>query len=127
SSRRRHTRSTRDWSSDVCSSDLDRLIDLMDYQDLRREQSELRKKNIYRGIGLALFVEGTGAGSLTFGPAGVRIGSRDGVTVRLDASGDLSCAAGVTAQWPGTDTMLAQDLADAVGVAPRTLCVSTGD
>src|SRR6266536_886208 len=25
SSRRRHTRSTRDWSSDVCSSDLDRL------------------------------------------------------------------------------------------------------
>src|SRR5207247_7930295 len=83
SSRRRHTRSTRDWSSDVCSSDLDRLIDLMDYQDLRREQSELRKKNIYRGIGLALFVEGTGAGSLTFGPAGVRIGSRDGVTVRL--------------------------------------------
>src|SRR5207247_3102569 len=26
SSRRRHTRSTRDWSSDVCSSDLSRLI-----------------------------------------------------------------------------------------------------
>src|SRR5206468_8257335 len=25
SSRRRHTRSDRDWSSDVCSSDLDRL------------------------------------------------------------------------------------------------------
>src|SRR5438105_9669617 len=25
SSRRRHTRSTRDWSSDVCSSDLDEL------------------------------------------------------------------------------------------------------
>src|SRR5438105_6130996 len=27
SSRRRHTRSTRDWSSDVCSSDLNRSID----------------------------------------------------------------------------------------------------
>src|SRR5438105_10593067 len=26
SSRRRHTRSTRDWSSDVCSSDLDDLL-----------------------------------------------------------------------------------------------------
>src|SRR5207247_3523573 len=26
SSRRRHTRSTRDWSSDVCSSDLDRWL-----------------------------------------------------------------------------------------------------
>src|SRR5207247_597116 len=27
SSRRRHTRSTRDWSSDVCSSDLERVRD----------------------------------------------------------------------------------------------------
>src|SRR5207247_7442164 len=27
SSRRRHTRSTRDWSSDVCSSDLDSLAE----------------------------------------------------------------------------------------------------
>src|SRR5207247_6437670 len=26
SSRRRHTRSTRDWSSDVCSSDLEKLL-----------------------------------------------------------------------------------------------------
>src|SRR2546428_12883912 len=28
SSRRRHTRSDRDWSSDVCSSDLERLVGL---------------------------------------------------------------------------------------------------
>src|SRR5204863_1910272 len=28
SSRRRHTRSLRDWSSDVCSSDLDRLTNI---------------------------------------------------------------------------------------------------
>src|SRR5699024_12030984 len=30
SSRRRHTRSKRDWSSDVCSSDLDKLLKLFD-------------------------------------------------------------------------------------------------
>src|SRR6266496_6318801 len=29
SSRRRHTRSLRDWSSDVCSSDLDEIRDLV--------------------------------------------------------------------------------------------------
>src|SRR5207247_7738017 len=29
-SRRRHTRSTRDWSSDVCSSDLDILLQPLD-------------------------------------------------------------------------------------------------
>ena len=106
---------------------LNRLIDLVDYDKLRREQSELRKKRIYRGIGIALFVEGTGAGSLTFGPAGIRIGSQDGVMVRLDPSGDLHCAAGITEQGQGTDTMLAQVVADAVGVDPRTVCVTTGD
>src|SRR5207247_5929684 len=31
SSERRHTRSTRDWSSDVCSSDLDRLFRLLNH------------------------------------------------------------------------------------------------
>src|SRR5207247_6076594 len=37
SSRRRHTRSTRDWSSDVCSSDLCRSLRLLDMpQTLRR-------------------------------------------------------------------------------------------
>src|SRR2546422_8341382 len=36
SSRRRHTRCSRDWSSDVCSSDLD-LDALKDYQIERRD------------------------------------------------------------------------------------------
>jgi carbon-monoxide dehydrogenase large subunit len=106
---------------------LDKLVKLVKYDELRREQVELRKKGIYRGIGLGLFVEGTGAGSQTFGPAGIRIGSQDGVTVRLDPSGDIACSAGVTEQGQGTDTILAQVVADAVGVDPRTICVTTGD
>src|SRR5207249_7823510 len=36
SSRRRHTRSKRDWSSDVCSSDLDHSSDRRDWLRLRR-------------------------------------------------------------------------------------------
>src|SRR5699024_11831567 len=35
SSRRRHTRSKRDWSSDVCSSDLDALVRLVQDWSLR--------------------------------------------------------------------------------------------
>src|SRR5690606_40733626 len=35
SSRRRHTRFSRDWSSDVCSSDLDKYGDDFGYADLR--------------------------------------------------------------------------------------------
>src|SRR5690606_39979292 len=40
SSRRRHTRSSRDWSSDVCSSDLEALPMTEKEQDGNREQRE---------------------------------------------------------------------------------------
>src|SRR5699024_11354152 len=36
SSRRRHTRSKRDWSSDVCSSDLDKHVEVMVRQMLKK-------------------------------------------------------------------------------------------
>src|SRR2546421_8646963 len=36
SSRRRHTRSDRDWSSDVCSSDLDNNVPFTDFASLCR-------------------------------------------------------------------------------------------
>src|SRR5206468_6801458 len=51
SSRRRHTRSDRDWSSDVCSSDLDRPFD---FQFARRRFAddallfEITKENFER-------------------------------------------------------------------------------
>src|SRR5271167_1609726 len=42
SSRRRHTRSKRDWSSDVCSSDLHRAAELSCYsQSVKEEQTKL--------------------------------------------------------------------------------------
>src|SRR5215510_16052112 len=36
SSRRRHTRWPRDWSSDVCSSDLELRVDVEDVEDVSR-------------------------------------------------------------------------------------------
>jgi len=106
---------------------LDKLLSLMDYGKLRAEQEALRAKGIYRGIGIGVFVEGTGPGSLLFGSSDVPISSQDGVTLRLDPSGDIACAAGVTEQGQGTETMLAQVVADAVGVAADTVVVITGD
>src|SRR5207249_11574437 len=38
SSRRRHTRSKRDWSSDVCSSDLHRLVEVNPEGEAQRVQ-----------------------------------------------------------------------------------------
>src|SRR5699024_9923485 len=53
SSRRRHTRSKRDWSSDVCSSDLTRMFlapdALADNTDLRPSESRFESLNANSG------------------------------------------------------------------------------
>ena len=46
---------------------LEKLLKLMDYPGLRREQAELRKRGIHRGIGLACFVEITNPGPAFYG------------------------------------------------------------
>src|SRR5699024_11749697 len=45
-SRRRHTRSKRDWSSDVCSSDLERDNE----EDLTLGELELAERNAFRRV-----------------------------------------------------------------------------
>src|SRR6266513_4268183 len=45
SSRRRHTRSKRDWSSDVCSSDLDPAVWLRDYESLPEDELTAMARN----------------------------------------------------------------------------------
>src|SRR5699024_11473687 len=51
SSRRRHTRSNRDWSSDVCSSDLDYVEELVDIADLDGDiDIEVRNNRTYLSV-----------------------------------------------------------------------------
>src|SRR5207247_4204216 len=57
SSRRRHTRSTRDWSSDVCSSDLDNL------KIVQGRSFERGKNEIVAGVGAAQEFAGLGIGN----------------------------------------------------------------
>ena len=40
----------------------DRMLALMDYDALRRGQTEHRRRGVYRGIGLAVYIEQTGVG-----------------------------------------------------------------
>src|SRR5438105_12873133 len=49
SSRRRHTRSTRDWSSDVCSSDLVRPEDLSGLKAFGEDYPKAERGLLYRG------------------------------------------------------------------------------
>ena len=106
---------------------LDKLIDMMDYDSLRQEQSELRNRGIYRGIGLATFIEVTNPSPMFYGVGGAAISAQDGCTLRLDAKGNVFCATGVTEQGQGTETGIAQIVATSVGVAMENVRVITGD
>src|SRR3989442_6328616 len=52
---------------------LEKLLQLMNYQELREEQLRLRKKGIFRGIGLAAMIEVTNPSSASYamGVAGI--------------------------------------------------------
>ncbi|MCW9039154.1 MAG: xanthine dehydrogenase family protein molybdopterin-binding subunit, partial [Rhodospirillales bacterium] len=106
---------------------LDKLVEMMDYKGLRAEQAALREKGIYRGIGFVSLVEVTNPSPAFYGVGGARIASQDGCTIRLDPTGGITCITGVTEQGQGTETIVAQIAASAVGVSMDNVRVITGD
>src|SRR6202166_2101493 len=77
---------------------LDKIVKMMGYDALRAEQAKLRAQGIYRGIGLASFIEVTNPSAAFYGVGGARISAQDGATLRLDAQGSLIVHSGVTEQ-----------------------------
>lgn len=106
---------------------LARLRGMMDPGALRAEQAALRARGIYRGFGIASFVEITNPGATFYGVGGARISAQDGAVVRMLPSGDIHCAISVTEQGQGTETIIAQVVADQLGVVPERVSVTTGD
>ncbi|MEM7442547.1 MAG: xanthine dehydrogenase family protein molybdopterin-binding subunit [Pseudomonadota bacterium] len=106
---------------------LEKLIGLMDLDRLRGEQAELRARGVYRGIGIAQFIELTNPSPMFYGIGGAPIAAQDGATVRLDPSGAIHVATSVTEQGQGTDTVMAQVAASAFGVLLDQVKVTTGD
>jgi len=106
---------------------LDKILALMDYDNLLAEQARLRTRGIYRGIGLASFIEVTNPSAAFYGVGGARISSQDGVTLRLDSTGAVFVHSGVTEQGQGAESVLAQCVATSFGVPIERVRVITGD
>ena len=75
-------------SHEVC---LEKMQALMDYPCLRKEQTALREKGIYRGIGIALFVEITNPSPAFYGVGGAHASAQDGAIIKLTPSGEVHC------------------------------------
>ena len=103
------------YDSGDFSGALERVLQAVDYDAFRREQPALRARGVYRGIGLAAYVEGTG------------IGPFESATVRVDWSGKVVVATGACSQGQGHETTFAQIAADALGVDLADVTVIGGD
>jgi carbon-monoxide dehydrogenase large subunit len=106
---------------------LDKLVAMMDYPSLLREQAQLRSRGIHRGIGLASFIEITNPSAAFYGVGGARISSQDGAAVRMDATGAVAVQTSITEQGQGSEAIIAQIVATAVGVALEQVRVTLGD
>jgi carbon-monoxide dehydrogenase large subunit len=111
-------------SHQVC---LKRLHEMMNYDALRAEQADLRKRGVYRGIGIATFIEITNPSPAFYGVGGARISSQDGAILSLTPSGEVRCMISVTEQGQGTEAIISQIVADQLGVAQEHVKVVTGD
>jgi carbon-monoxide dehydrogenase large subunit len=106
---------------------LDLLLKITKYDQLRAEQSRLRKQKIYRGIGLAAMIEVTNPSPAFYGVGGARISAQDGATMRFEPTGMVTVMCSVTEQGQGTEGIFAQIAASAVGVSMEKVKVMTGD
>ena len=103
------------------------LMEMMDYQGLRADQERQRAHGVHRGIGFASFIELTNPSPFMYGIGGARISAQDGCTVRIDPDGSVVAATGVTEQGQGTEAIIRQIVAEAVGVPIDVVRVITGD
>jgi len=106
---------------------LERMLRLMEYERLRAEQAAARNAGRWLGIGLAAFVEMTAPGTGLYGDAGVAIACSDGCTLRLEPSGMLTCITSATDQGQGSDTGMAQLIADTFGLPFEHVRLVAGD
>ena len=90
-------------------------LELIGASDFRRRQVEARRAGRYLGLGLGCYVEGTG------------IGPYEGAHVRVEPSGKVLVATGLTTQGQGHGTTFAQIAAEALGCDPVDVFVVTGD
>jgi len=115
-----------EYDSGNYSAALRKAMDLVGYEDLRREQAEKRARGELMGIGISSFTEIVGAGpSHTFDILGLKM--FDSCEVRIHPTGKAIARFGTKAQGQGHETTYAQILAEELGISADDIAVEEGD
>jgi carbon-monoxide dehydrogenase large subunit len=105
---------------------LQKALDKIGYQELRREQAEKRARGELMGIGISTFTEVVGAGpSKHFDIMGIKM--FDSAEIRIHPTGSGIVRAGTRHQGQGHETTWAQIVAEELGLDPQNILVEEGD
>jgi carbon-monoxide dehydrogenase large subunit len=107
---------------------LDRALQMIGYDEFRREQDAARKNGRYLGLGLSTYVEICGLGpSPVAGAVGFQGGLYGSAIVRIAPTGKVQVMIGESPHGQGEETTFAQVTADRLGVPLDDVEIISGD
>ena len=105
---------------------LRKAMDMVGYEELRKEQAEKRARGELMGIGISSFTEIVGAGpSKDFDILGIKM--FDSAEVRIHPTGKAIARFGTKSQGQGHETTYAQILAEELGIPAMHIQSEEGD
>lgn len=105
---------------------LQKAMDVIGYDALRKEQAEKRKKGELMGIGISTFTEVVGAGpSKDFDILGIKM--FDSAEIRVHPTGKAIARFGTKSQGQGHETTYAQIIAEELGIPASNIQIEEGD
>lgn len=100
---------------------LDKLLEVIDVSAFRAEQAAARKQGKYLGLGIAVYIEPTGAAGQMAPMTG------ELAHLRIEPTGKVTALMSTHSQGHGTQSTMAQVIADQLGVAYEDVTVFEGD
>lgn len=107
---------------------LNRALEMVGYDQFRKDQEEARKSNKLLGIGFSTYIEACGiAPSAVVGSLGARAGLFESAHVRVQPTGSVSVFTGSHSHGQGHETSYAQFVADTLGIPMENVDIIHGD
>lgn len=107
---------------------LRRALEMLGYEDFRKDQEAARKNGKLLGVGISTYIEGCGiAPSAVAGALGARAGLYEVGHVRVQPTGKVQVLTGAHSHGQGHETVFAQFVADKLGIPMDDIEIEHGD
>ncbi|MBC8258884.1 MAG: xanthine dehydrogenase family protein molybdopterin-binding subunit [SAR324 cluster bacterium] len=107
---------------------LKRLLEMSDYENLKKDREAARANGKLMGIGLSTYIEACGiAPSAVVGSLGARAGLFEAANIRVEPTGSVTLFTGSHSHGQGHETTFAQLIADDLGIPIENVEIVHGD